>query len=68
MFGICFTAAGICDGKVNEDWNRLHNPAVPVTIETHYIIDGNDYIVAVDDVDAIITWEGDIPSLEIVNK
>ncbi len=63
MFGICFTAAGICDGKVNEDWNRINNPAVPVRIETHYIIDGNDYVVAVEDVMTTISWDGDKPVL-----
>lgn len=63
FFGVCFTVAGIADNTVNEDWNRIHNPAVPVTIETHYIINGNDYVVAVEDVMTTIHWDGDKPVL-----
>lgn len=66
LFTACFIFAGIMEGQVNDDWRLAHSKHV--TIETHYIIDGNEYIVAVDDVNAIVSWEGDIPSLDIVNK
>lgn len=66
LFTACFIFAGIIEGQVNDDWRLAHSQEV--TIETHYIIDGNEYIIAVDDVNAIVTWEGDIPSLDIVRK
>ena len=58
---LCFLSAGVADGVVNDDWNRLNS--VPVTIETHYIINGNDYVVSVEDVMTTIHWDGDKPVL-----
>ena len=64
LFTACFIFAGVIEGQVNDDWRLAHSQ--PVEILTVYIIDGEEYIVSVTDTDAIVTWEGDIPTLDIV--